>query len=296
MVKVQTPREGSITPRGEAPAVSWPLSVPSVPYPIWSSVLVDHRGGRHPVRWTLVERTGRGSAGGVTPLSNTRPPARAAPLWFVGAGRGMHWCVVVTAAHRSDHVQPIHPPHRPGARPCTLEPGSSPARLPLGAVVNALLLYLINRDPGWQAVPFLTDATTEVLGLVNASIAVSLVANLVYVAWDPVWLKALGDLVTISVGVAALVRIWQVWPIDFPAGSPWDVLARVAVGVGHRRRSRRHRRLDRALHQDHGGLAEARLLTGAPVPDVTWRRPGTVSGSPSSPVGRHPWHSTRRRA
>ena len=37
---------------------------------------------------------------------------------------------------------------------------------------------------------------------------------------------------TVRVGVVALVRIWQVWPIDFPAGSPWDVLARVAVGVG----------------------------------------------------------------
>lgn len=120
--------------------------------------------------------------------------------------------------------------------PAHVPPRSSPAARRLGyligAVVNALLLYLINRDPGWQAVPFLTDATTEVLGLVNASIAVSLVANLFYVAWDPVWLKALGDLVTISVGVVALVRIWQVWPIDFPAGSPWDVLARVAVGVG----------------------------------------------------------------
>jgi hypothetical protein len=127
----------------------------------------------------------------------------------------------------------------PSARhtaPAHVPPRSAPAARRLGyliaVVVNAVLLYLINRDPGWQAVPFLTDATTEVLGLVNASIAVSLVANLVYVAWDPVWLKALGDLVTISVSVVALVRIWQVWPIDFPAGSPWEVLARVAVGVG----------------------------------------------------------------
>jgi hypothetical protein len=127
----------------------------------------------------------------------------------------------------------------PSARhtaPAHVPPRSTPAARRLGyliaVVVNGVLLYLINRDPGWQAVPFLTDATTEVLGLVNASIVVSLVANLVYVAWDPVWLKALGDLVTISVSVVALVRIWQVWPIDFPAGSPWEVLARVAVGVG----------------------------------------------------------------
>ncbi|HYN66550.1 MAG TPA: hypothetical protein VES93_06645, partial [Ornithinibacter sp.] len=60
----------------------------------------------------------------------------------------------------------------------------------------------------------------------------SLVANLVYVVWDPTWLKALGDLVTTSVGTLAMVRIWQVWPIDFPTGSAWGVVARIAVGVG----------------------------------------------------------------
>ncbi len=101
----------------------------------------------------------------------------------------------------------------------------------VGAAVNALLLYLVNRNPGWQAVPFLTAETTEVLGLVNASIAAGLVANLVYVVWDPPWLKALGDLVTTFVGVLASVRIWQVWPLDLPAASAWDVVARVACGL-----------------------------------------------------------------
>jgi hypothetical protein len=100
----------------------------------------------------------------------------------------------------------------------------------VGAAVNAVLLYLINREPGWDAVPFLTSDTTQVLGLVNASIATSLVVNLVYVLWDPVWLKALGDLATTSIGVLAMVRIWQVWPLDL-SGS-WDVLARVLVGIG----------------------------------------------------------------
>ena len=102
----------------------------------------------------------------------------------------------------------------------------------MAAAVNALLLYLINRNPGWEAVPVLTSETTLVLGLVNASIAVNLVANLVYLVWDPVWLKALGELVTTAVGVLASVRFWQVWPLDLDPGSGWDVLARVAVGLG----------------------------------------------------------------
>ena len=101
----------------------------------------------------------------------------------------------------------------------------------VGAAINALLLHLVNTNPGWEAVPFLTDATTEVLGLVNASITLTLVANVVYLVRDPAWLRALGDVVTTSVSVLAMVRIWQVWPVAFPAGTVWDEVARVVVAV-----------------------------------------------------------------
>jgi hypothetical protein len=102
----------------------------------------------------------------------------------------------------------------------------------VGAAVNALLLYLLNREPGWQAVPFLTDAMSRVIGVVNLSITAGLVANLVYVVWDPEWLKALGGLTTTCIGVLAMLRLWQVWPFDLPAGSPWNVLVHLALGLG----------------------------------------------------------------
>jgi hypothetical protein len=45
--------------------------------------------------------------------------------------------------------------------------------------------------------------------------------------------RALGDAVTTSVGLASLVRIWQVFPFDFDTTSvPWDLLARWVIGVG----------------------------------------------------------------
>ena len=50
----------------------------------------------------------------------------------------------------------------------------------VSVLVNAALLIAINVWPGWPAVPFLTDATQEVVGFVNASIAVGLAANAVY--------------------------------------------------------------------------------------------------------------------
>lgn len=103
----------------------------------------------------------------------------------------------------------------------------------VSAAVNAVLLYLVNVRPGWEAVPFLTPATVLVLPLVNASMVVSLAANLVYALYDPAWLKALGDLATTAVGLAALVKIWQVFPLAFTDTTlPWETVARVLLAVG----------------------------------------------------------------
>ena len=123
------------------------------------------------------------------------------------------------------HTSPAHVHAPPG-------PASRRFGYVVGAAVNALLLYLINRNPGWEAVPFLTGDTIQVLDLVNASIAVGLVANLVYVVWDPTWLRSLGELATTSIGVLAMVRFWRVWPVDLPDPSAWAVSARIAVAAG----------------------------------------------------------------
>ncbi|MBS9372790.1 hypothetical protein [Rhodococcus sp. B50] len=103
----------------------------------------------------------------------------------------------------------------------------------VGIVVNAVLLYLINGRPGWDEVPFLTADTTRVLGWVNASILAGVVTNAVYLVADPPRWKALGDLVVNAIGLYALVRIWQVFPFDFPddGSVPWDLIARTVLVV-----------------------------------------------------------------
>ena len=99
-------------------------------------------------------------------------------------------------------------------------------------VVNVFMLYAVNVWPGWDALPFLTEDTRDVLGLVNASMLVGLAANAVYLLRDPPWLRALGDVVTTSVGLAALVRIWQVFPLDFGDSTfDWALVAHVLLGV-----------------------------------------------------------------
>ena len=111
--------------------------------------------------------------------------------------------------------------------------GARRAGYVVAAIFNAAVLYAVNRWPGWDAVPFLTSETTLVLGLVNASILVSLGVNLVYLVRDPSWLRSVGDVVTTAVGLAAMVRIWQVFPLDFgDSAVDWALVARILLLVG----------------------------------------------------------------
>ena len=81
--------------------------------------------------------------------------------------------------------------------------------------------------------PFLTDATPDVLWWVNASIVATVVANVVYLVYDPRWLRALGGMATIGVGLAAMVRIWQVFPFDFgDSALDWALIFRIMLAVG----------------------------------------------------------------
>jgi hypothetical protein len=49
---------------------------------------------------------------------------------------------------------------------------------------------------------------------------------------DPVWLKALGNLLTTLVAIAVGIRVWQVFPFDFGASAGWALLVRVLLVVG----------------------------------------------------------------
>ena len=94
---------------------------------------------------------------------------------------------------------------------------------------SAALLIVLNGSPGWQAIPFLTSDTGQVLWLVNLSLAAGIAANIVYLAYDPPWVRSLGDLVTTGIGLAAAIRIWQVFP--FALSSGWSTAVRVLLAV-----------------------------------------------------------------
>jgi len=103
----------------------------------------------------------------------------------------------------------------------------------VGAVVNVALLYAVNIWPGWEVLPFLTAGTASVLVLVNLSIISNLTANAVYLVYDAAWLKSLGTVLTTTVGMITLVRIWQVFPFDFGDSSfNWQLVTRILLIIG----------------------------------------------------------------
>jgi threonine/homoserine efflux transporter RhtA len=103
----------------------------------------------------------------------------------------------------------------------------------IAAAINIVLLYLINKRPGWESVPFFTDDTVRVLALVNASLIAGLAVDVVQVVRDPPWLVALGGMTTTAIGTAVLVRMWQVFPLGFgDASFDWPLLVRALLAVG----------------------------------------------------------------
>lgn len=103
----------------------------------------------------------------------------------------------------------------------------------VAVAVNGALLYALMAWPGWQAVPFLTAETAALVPLVVFSLLVSVAANLVYVAYDPRWFRAAGDVLTTTVGLYVLVQVWLVYPFRFgDGGLDWDLVVQVVLMVG----------------------------------------------------------------
>jgi hypothetical protein len=101
------------------------------------------------------------------------------------------------------------------------------------ALVNAAMLWGINIWPGWQVLPFLTSDMTRVLGIINASLTAGIVANLIFVVIRNRGIMALGNLVVLGIGLAAVLRLWEVFPFDFGDSWPgWPVVMRVLLGLG----------------------------------------------------------------
>jgi len=103
----------------------------------------------------------------------------------------------------------------------------------LSVLINAVLIYLLDAHPGWRAVPFLTPATAQVIGLFTLTLAAGIAANILYFIADPPRLHAFGDLVTLTISLVTAARIWQVYPFAFRGSMAfWALIVRMLLVIG----------------------------------------------------------------
>jgi len=91
----------------------------------------------------------------------------------------------------------------------------------IAIALNVVFFYLVNVRPGWQALPFLTHETPQVLSVLNFSLMATIVVNTAYLFFDAPWCKALGDFLLAAIALAVLQRTWRVFPFTFTG---WPVL------------------------------------------------------------------------
>ena len=100
-------------------------------------------------------------------------------------------------------------------------------------LINAVLIYLLDGHPGWRAVPFLTPATAQVIGMFTLTLAAGIAAHIVYIIADPPRLRAFGDLITLTILLVTALRIWQVFPFAFHGSMAfWAVIVRILLIMG----------------------------------------------------------------
>ena len=103
----------------------------------------------------------------------------------------------------------------------------------IAAVINLVLWFLANVDPGWQAAWFLSPSAAQLLALFNLVIVTQAAANLLYAIFDSTGLKRFLEVPLTVLSLWLAVRVLVVFPFDFgPDGGIWSQIALVMAFIG----------------------------------------------------------------
>jgi hypothetical protein len=81
--------------------------------------------------------------------------------------------------------------------------------------VNTALLYVANNLLAWDVLPFLTSEFGQVLWLIDLSLLATIIVNIVFLGFDPAWLKSVCQIALGGISMAVAFRMYQVFPFDF---------------------------------------------------------------------------------
>jgi hypothetical protein len=97
-------------------------------------------------------------------------------------------------------------------------------------VVNLVMLFVINNLLEWDWFRFLTTDFGPMLWLINVSLVATVLINLVWLGYDPVWFRSLSQIGLNLISAVVTIRMYQVFPFDFSAYEfNWAPVARLAI-------------------------------------------------------------------
>jgi hypothetical protein len=100
----------------------------------------------------------------------------------------------------------------------------------ISIVVNVILLYVVHHLLAWD-VPILTPAFNDVLWAVDLSLGATIVANAIFMAYDPRWFRHVSDIVLDLLALLSVYMIYRVFPFQFEQAWWYDVTPLVLLVV-----------------------------------------------------------------
>lgn len=101
-------------------------------------------------------------------------------------------------------------------------------------IVNFILLYLVNNLLAWR-VPFLTSEFVVPLRYLNISLGATMVANLLFLSYDPKWFLAITRTALNVIGIVVSYSLYVTFPFDLSSLASeglFTLIVRIALILG----------------------------------------------------------------
>lgn len=110
----------------------------------------------------------------------------------------------------------------------------SRASFAVAIIFNLIFIYIVNQIPYWD-ISFITSAWTETLWILNLSLVVTIIGNLLFLFYHPQWFRSLAQIFMSVFVFWAIKALYTVFPFSFSQSSlellTWLVLILLMVGV-----------------------------------------------------------------
>lgn len=89
----------------------------------------------------------------------------------------------------------------------------------ISILVNIFMWFVFHNLLNW-GIEFVTPEFTQVLWALDLSIGVTIIANALFLIYDPPWFKYLGQMAMNVAGIISVYTLWRVYPFDFGGLDP----------------------------------------------------------------------------